>query len=432
MKLTQKTVRLTSLVAVAATAALALTACGSAGPSGSSGGPATAWSLTGQQVTIQNAFDAFGKANPKDAIKVQFFQNDAFKQKIRTAIGSGNAPTLIWSWGGAGSFKTYVDSKKVIPLDESLVSDYFPSIANNGKIDGKLYAVPNNSVQPVLMYYNKDLFAKAGISAPPATWDELLEDVSTLNAKGIAPFAMGGASKWPQLMWLEYLTERIGGPSVFQAIQENRKGAWSDPAVLEALQKIQQLVKAGGFIDGYASVATDSSADTALVQTGKAAMILQGAWAYASFQTTDPAFAKSSLGWAEFPTVAGGKGDPKNVVGNASNYWSISADASPSQQESAKKYLATGNMTDAYIDDLLKGGAVPPVKGIEDNIKASPNADFLLDVYDLAKDAPAFTLSWDQAIAPAAAAALLTNLDQVFLGQMTPQQFADAMNATIK
>jgi raffinose/stachyose/melibiose transport system substrate-binding protein len=430
MKLSS-TRRLLSVAAIATAAVVALAGCGTSGPA-SAGGQATAWSLTGQQQTIQNAFDAWNGSHADQSIKVQFFQNDAFKSKIRTAIGSGEAPTLIWSWGGAGNFKTYVDSKKVIPLDESLTSKFFPSIVNNGKIDGKLYAVPNNSVQPVLLYFNKDLLKKAGIDAAPATWNELIDDVKTLRSKGIAPLAMGGASKWPQLMWLEYLVDRIGGPEVFQAIQQNKKDAWSDPAIASAVDKIQQLVEAGGFIDGYESVATDSSADTALVTTGKAAMILHGAWAYASMKTADPEFTQSSLGWADFPSVGGGKGDPKNVVGNASNYWSISSDATDKEKAAAEGFLAKGNMTDKYIDDLLAGGAVPPVNGIESKIEATPNADFLMDVYTMSKDAPNFTLSWDQAIAPAAADALLTNLDKVFLGQLTAQQFADAMNKTIK
>ncbi|WP_435746370.1 ABC transporter substrate-binding protein [Microbacterium sp. PMB16] len=430
MTLTQKANRLARGVALTSVAAVALVGCGSSGPTAS--GEATAWALTGQQATIENAFDAWNGDNADESLAVQFFENDAFKQKIRTAIGSGDAPTLIWSWGGAGNFKTYVESDKVIELDESLTENYFPAIVDNGRIDGKLYAVPNNAVQPVVLYYNKDLFTQAGIDAPPATWDEFLDDVDTLKSAGIAPISMGGASKWPQLMWLEYLVDRIGGPEVFEAIQQNTPDSWSDPAVIEALEMIQELVDAGGFIDGFQSVATDNSADTALLYTGKAAMVLQGAWAYADMQTADPEFVSSALGWANFPGVDGGEGDPGNVVGNASNYWSISSDASKPQQEAAAAFLKGGNMTDAYIDDLLAGGGVPPVLGIEDKISAAKNPEFLLDVYNMSKDAPAFTLSWDQAIAPAAADAMLTNLDKVFLGQTSPEEFADAMNATIK
>jgi raffinose/stachyose/melibiose transport system substrate-binding protein len=45
--------------------------------------------------------------------------------------------------------------------------------------------------------------------------------------------------------------------------------------------------------------------------------------------------------------------------------------------------------------------------------------------------APNFQLSWDQALDPKPAAELLTNLDRLFLKQITPQQFSDNMNKTI-
>lgn len=430
MKLTRKS-RAALSVALMSAAALLLSACGSNGPGTASGG-ASAWALTGQQETIEASFNSWNKANADEKVAVEFFENDAFKSKIRTAIGSGNSPTMVWTWGG-GVLKSYVDAKRLVPLDASLTKNIFPAIAANGEVDGKLYAVPNNTVQPVLLYFNKDVLKSAGIDSPPATWDELLTDVKTLRAAGIAPFSIGGSSKWPQLMWLEYLTDRIGGPGVFDAIQNGEPDAWSNPAVIEALTKIQQLVDAGGFIDGYQSVATDNSADTALVYTGKAAMILQGAWAYADIKTAAPDFVTSgSLGWAPFPTVKGGKGDPTAVVGNASNYWSISADSSKDQQKAAAAYLAGGNLDEAYIDGLLKGGGVPPVTGLEDKIAKSENADFLSEIYEMSENASSFTLSWDQAIDPSQADAMLTNLDKVFLGQSTPQQFADAMNATIK
>jgi len=51
--------------------------------------------------------------------------------------------------------------------------------------------------------------------------------------------------------------------------------------------------------------------------------------------------------------------------------------------------------------------------------------------YGMVRDAPSFQLSWDQALSPAQGQALLTNLDQIFLGQIKPQQFVDNMNAAI-
>jgi raffinose/stachyose/melibiose transport system substrate-binding protein len=74
---------------------------------------------------------------------------------------------------------------------------------------------------------------------------------------------------------------------------------------------------------------------------------------------------------------------------------------------------------------------VPVVQGIESKLEASPDKDFLTFVYGMAKNAPSFTLSWDQALSPAQGDAMLSNLDQIFLKKISPEQFASTMNATI-
>src|SRR5947208_2537379 len=79
-----------------AAGAAALAACGSSGPSsktGASTSGASYWSLSGPpgQPIRQAAIDRFNKANPNSKITATFFQNDAYKQKIKTAIGAGQA-----------------------------------------------------------------------------------------------------------------------------------------------------------------------------------------------------------------------------------------------------------------------------------------------------------------------------------------------------
>ncbi|WP_237090088.1 hypothetical protein [Nesterenkonia sp. PF2B19] len=48
----------------------------------------------------------------------------------------------------------------------------------------------------------------------------------------------------------------------------------------------------------------------------------------------------------------------------------------------------------------------------------------------MVRDAPSFQLSWDQAVDPSQEQPLLENLESVFLGQITPEEFAENMNAT--
>ncbi len=57
--------------------------------------------------------------------------------------------------------------------------------------------------------------------------------VPKFNAAGIAPFSLGGQSRWTNMMWLEFLFDRIGGPEVFQAVFDGEKDAWSNPAAID-------------------------------------------------------------------------------------------------------------------------------------------------------------------------------------------------------
>lgn len=417
--------------------ALALVACGSSGPGAATSSSASMWALTGSdQKTVQNSTDVWNHAHADQAVKVDFFANDAYKTKVRTAIGAGEGPTFIYGWGG-GSLKAYADAGSLEDLSGYLADNpelqarFLPSVLANGQIDGKTYALPNNRIQPAALYFNKDLFDQIG-AQPPKTWDELMALVPRFNEAGIAPISLAGQSKWPDLMWLSILTDRIGGPAVFEKIAAGEGDSWSNPAIIEALTKIQDLVQAGGFIKGFSSVAADTSADKALLYTGKAAMLLALGSGYQDTKAGAPAFvAAGKLGYVPFPTVEGGTGDPRDVVGNPSNLWSVNAKATVAQKAAAESYLKDGMFTEASINDVIASGAVPPVKGIEDKLASSPDKDFLEFTYKLASEAPHFQLSWDQALSPKQADALLTNLDRIFVKGITPQQFVDAMNATL-
>lgn len=432
-----------TLVAASTTivAALGLAACGGGtqptGPAGAATAGATgfsAWALTGgAETAMKNSFTTWTKENPSMPAAVEYIANDAYKEKIRTAVGSGNAPTLIWSWAG-GTLKDYVKNNKVLDLTAStaqLQSRLVPSILNTGKVDGKVYAVPNNNAQPVLMYYNMDVLAKAGITAPPTTYAELLDAVGKLKAAGVTiPIALAGQSLWPELMWIEYLLDRQAGTKVFDRIVAGDKTAWSDPEMLAAMGKIQELVKAGAFGDKFGSVVADSNADAALLYTGKAGMLLQGAWVYGTFLTDAADFVKQGkLGWGPFPTIAGGKGDPTDVYGNPANFWSVSATATPAQQKAALDYLDKALFNDAYVTDLVKLGMVPVTKDAAPKFKGTEQEKFLTYAYDMTAKAKNFQLSWDQALSAAQSQALLQNLGQLFLGQQTPEGYAKAMQA---
>ncbi|TDD34522.1 extracellular solute-binding protein [Nonomuraea terrae] len=426
-----------------------LAACGSPGPTqagagGGSGsgeapaGSATYWYLSTepQEGVRRRTMERFNKANPNGQIVGTTFQNDAFKTKIKTAIGAGQAPTLIWGWGG-GTLRSYVQAGQVDDLtswfDENpaVKERLFPSSFGAATVDGKIYAMPCETLQPIVLYYDKRAFDKIG-AKPPESWGDIMALVPKFNNAGIAPFSLGGQSRWTNMMWLEFLFDRIGGPEVFQAVFDGEKDAWSNPAAIDALTKTQELVKANGFIKGFSSITADSNADQALLYTGRAAMMLHGGWTYGGMKEDGGDFVSGgNLGYMNFPPVEGGKGDPGNTVGNPGQYMSISSKATPEQKEIAKKFFATELISDASVKEWVGTGAVPIVNGANAHFTGSGDADFLNFVYDIAANAKTFGQSWDQALSPTAAEVLLDNIAKLFQLSISPQQFTENMNAVI-
>ncbi|MDQ0371396.1 extracellular solute-binding protein [Catenuloplanes indicus] len=427
---------------VGAGAAAALAACGSSGPSGQSGagGDAVAdyWSLSGPpgEPARRAALDRFNAANPDTKISSIFLKNDAFKQKIKTSIGAGEAPVLIWGWGG-GTLKSYVEAGQVDDLTDwfnqnAAVKDkLFPTSFGAATVNGKIYAMPHETVQPILLYWNKKVFDDVGVQ-PPQSWGDILDLVPKFNAKNIAPFALGGQSRWTNMMWLELLLDRTAGSEVFDRVFAGEANAWSDPAVLDMLTKVQQLIDANGFVNGFSSITADSNADQALLYTGKAAMMVHGSWSYGIQEEQGGDFVKNDgLGYMNFPPVDGGKGDPSNQVGNPGHYLSINAKATPEQKEVAKKFFSTTLIDAEEPKAWIQSGNVPIIKGSDSMYEANPKGEFLKFVYDTSVNAKVFAQSWDQALSPTAAETLLDNIAKLFQKQISPQQWIDNMNAVI-
>jgi raffinose/stachyose/melibiose transport system substrate-binding protein len=199
------------------------------------------------------------------------------------------------------------------------------------------------------------------------------------------------------------------------------------------LTKVQDLVKANGFIKGFQSITADSNADQAVFFTGKAGAVLHGAWIYGNLKTAGGDLVKGGhLAYTNFPKVSDSdKGDPSSTVGNPGQYTSINAKASPQQQELAKKFLSTTLLDDTEIKKWVETGSVPLIKGVDSQFGNSPDADWLKFIYNTASNAKSFAQSWDQALSPTQAETLLNNIAKLFSVSITPDQWIDNMNKAI-
>jgi xylobiose transport system substrate-binding protein len=316
----------------------------------------------------------------------------------------------------------------VLEENAELREAFLPSVLDAAKIDGKNYGIPMRGVQPVALFYNKAVLEKAGVE-PPETWDDMLAAVDDLEAAGVTPIALAGSQSWTELMWAEYLLDRVGGPEVFQAIRDGEPDAWKDPAVVEALTMIQELVDRGGFGDDFASVGYDVGGASTILAQGKAGFHLMGSWEYVNQLGQSPDFvASGDLGWTAFPAVEGGEGDPEAVVGNPTNFYSVAKGSQ--NKDAAIEYVSSALHEEEYVSDLVEAGDVPAVTGVRDQLEQAENSEYTTWIYDQVEQAPSFQLSWDQDLPAAEATKMLTELQRLFLGEQTPQGFVDAMSAS--
>jgi raffinose/stachyose/melibiose transport system substrate-binding protein len=370
---------------------------------------------------IQDAVNRFQADNPGVKVEVSPLANDAFKDKLKVALGAKNAPCIFPSWGG-GPLNAYVKAGQVVDLTSYIAKDnyksrFVPASWANVTFAKKTYAVPVENSTIAVIWYNKAIFAKYKL-AIPKTWNQLLSVTKTLKSKDIAAFTLAGGSKWPSIMWYDYLVDRIGGSNAFTSAALREGGKFNDPAFVKAGQMIQDLVKAGGFVKGFNGLSYDNSQQRAPLYAGKAAMQLMGGWEYFGFAADNK---ENEYGFFPFPAVSGGKGDPTSVLGTVGdNYYSISSTC-PNKDAAFKviQYL----IDDKSVTARVAAGRIPPVKGLKLTDPLS------IEMNKLIEKAGGVQLWWDQYLPPEFAGLHLDQTQELFGLTQTPQGMADAQEA---
>jgi multiple sugar transport system substrate-binding protein/raffinose/stachyose/melibiose transport system substrate-binding protein len=187
--------------------------------------------------------------------------------------------------------------------------------------NGKRYLVPFN-YHYAGMFYNTKVMADAGMTAPPATWDDFLALCETLKGKGIAPIALGSKNRWPAQFWFDYLLLRTAGPD-YRAKLMAGEAKYSDPEVAAALAMWKDLFDKGYFVEN--ANADDWTDASDKVARGEAAMTLMGTW-ITGYWNGNGLVPGQDYDFFEFPKVADGVPnaavgpvDGLVIAGNAAN-----------------------------------------------------------------------------------------------------------------
>lgn len=418
--------RIPVLAALVAVLPLALSACsgGTDTPAQPSGPVTLTWWHNGTTDPIKSIWEKvvtdYHQAHPDVTLKAQPLQNEDFPTKVPLALQGAEPPDVYQSWG-AGELASQVTSGKLADITDATKSwiGQAGKFAESWQVDGKQYGVPF-AQHFVGFWYRKDLFADAGITAPPKTIDELNAAVTKLKAKGLAPIAVGGKDRWPDAFYYNYFAVRECSADVLK--QSVKAVKLEDPCWTKAGQDLKDFLATQPFQVGFAGTPAQQGAGSSagLVANGKAAMELQGDWEPGTMSAlTEDKQLDSKVGWFAFPSVAGGQGDPAAVLGGGDGFACTSR-----ASKACADFLQYLNSEPVQTKLAAEGTGLPVNAAAAKSLKT----DTLKEVFDYGTKAPYLQMYFDKAFPTAVGAALNDAVANMFAGQGTPEGIVAAVN----
>lgn len=235
----------------------------------------------GDRPAYEALVQEFNQTHPDIEVQLDIQPWDTIVQELPGAIATGGGPDLATPHFSEGSIFEYAKSGSILPLDDVYGS-------GEGKIDkaampqavldaftfkAHIYAAPANFAT-LMLYYNLDLLADAGLGGPPQTMEQFRDYARKLTKKdaagnvtqyGLVLADHATIPMWPILIWAD--GGDIVGPDGCSALD--------DPKTIAAVESWASLV----VDDGITPVGLTGQEADNLVSAGKAAMEMNGPWA---------------------------------------------------------------------------------------------------------------------------------------------------------
>ncbi|HHW31739.1 MAG TPA: extracellular solute-binding protein [Clostridiaceae bacterium] len=227
------------------------------------------------------------KYKGKYRIEVEEVPGDKnYVDKIKILLASRQLPDFVY---GSTNIDAIYEQGLCMDLTPLLDADpewkaLFPeAVLEYNSRDGKVVALPNEG-QLVGYYYNKELFAKAGIEGPAKTWNEFFDICKRLKEAGITPMSMQtGDNAFVTQLWLGQMivTSDEGKQMLRATVKETN---YNKQCFIDGLKMLQPI-----FTEGYTTKDAiggmyENAANNFI--SGKTAMIANGTWMIGSF--SDP------------------------------------------------------------------------------------------------------------------------------------------------
>jgi len=343
--------------------------------------------------------EEFEAANPDIDIVIEDVAWANLQQRLTTDIAGGTAPDI--SIIGTRWLVDFVENDVVEPLssymDDEFKGRFIETFMGPSTIDGEVYGLPV-AASARAMYYNKALLEEAGVTAPPATWDDLVAAAEKVSALGddIHGFGLQGGGDTETDAYWYYSLWTHGG----DILDENGQSGIASDAAIAATNRYKSLIDAGLTQPGVTNYNRQDV--ESMLKQGKVGMILSGPWLRGQMKEEAPDI---DYGIAAIPQ------DSAQATYGVTD--SIVMFADSEVKDAAWKFLSETAFIDKWRADFSqKEGFLPVFTSVAENdhFAGDPELKAFTDMLPYAKFAPLIA-NW-QEVADSTKAAL----QQVYTG----------------
>ena len=379
----------------------------------------TLWHNTADPTALLDLYKSYEKKSG-NTIDLVDIPADSFPSTVQTKWATGARPDILEWHGNQVDVLSLNAAKNMIDLSalpfvkkEGVLADV------SGTVGGKVYAATVGSLSVDGVFYNKQVFSKAGLQ-PPQTYAELAADCKVLKAKtpGVTPIYEAGGSQWPPqiLSAFDYLAESNTDQAYDKSILDG-KAQLNDPngPFVAGLKAYDSLRKAGCFNSDANTAKWEDSFKAVL--NGKAAMVANNSDSIGLLNSdadNDTAKVDAAVG---FVGVSATKAVTNYAPSPLGTYYVPSTGDSKKERAAVDfiDYITGAGYADyikeAKIIPTLSGTATPQLQGLLQDVKTAYDKGATLSVNS---PLPGFSSFGAEA-------------QKLLAGQETPQQVADKM-----
>ena len=298
---------------------------------------------------------------------------EEYYTKLNALVASNETPDCFIVSPGP-NLDTYVEPGVTADLTDYLKADGWMDTFNGGEgafsqqtYDGKIYAVPLNTAA-ACVFYNTEMFEKAGITTMPTDWNGMLDACQKLQDAGYTPITISAGTAWCLSMLAGYLCDSEGVD--LDALNAG-EAHWTDANVVSAVNKMLEISK---YFQPTAAGDTNDVA-TANFYNEEAAMLIQGSWAIGQINGANPDF-EDKCGVFAFPGTDG------RVIAKSD---SLAMSATTEHKDAVIAFMKyfTDDTAQKYTAEI--GGKIPVTTVEYDADKAPAQLAYVMDVFSNAK-----------------------------------------------